>query len=189
MPSRETYEHGRDKHVAFFVSSKHMFVHKRNVMEQPQRQQQFLWAFIQVSLQLLFLFCALKKSRVYLLLSLNLRHKIVPCLDAYWNASKKALRSQGDGHQGHTTSATTLKKPCKSTCYLKVTRTHHWMIYTEMHVCPMYMYIMLIHGGVYVYSTYTQWCVHRNFQSSNAQDRTTQYKTVQWCIWWNVCVA
>ena len=26
MPSRETYEHGRDKHVAFFVSSKHMFV-------------------------------------------------------------------------------------------------------------------------------------------------------------------
>ena len=47
------------------------------------------------------------------------------------------------------------------------------MIYTEMHVCPMYMYIMLIHGGVYVYSTYTQWCVHRNFQSSNAQDRTT----------------
>ena len=56
MPSRETYEHGRDKHVAFFVSSKHMFVHKRNVMEQPQRQQQFLWAFIQVSSQLLFLF-------------------------------------------------------------------------------------------------------------------------------------
>ena len=52
------------------------------------------------------------------------------------------------------------------------------MIYTEMHVCAMYMYIMLIHGGVYVYSTYTQWCVHRNFQSSNAQDRTTQYKTV-----------
>ena len=101
-------------------------------------------------------------------------------------SQKKALRSQGDGHQGHTTSATTLTKPCKSTCYLKVTRTHHWMIYTEMHVCPMYMYIMLIHGGVYVYSTYTQWCVHRNFQSSTEQDNTIQNNTMvhlikSWC--------
>ena len=175
------------QHPTVIMTSKDL--HRRNVMEQPQRQQQFLWAFIQVSLQLLFLFCALKNARVYLPLPqfASQDHALSWCkLEGH---KKKTLRSQGDGHQGHTTSATTLTKPCKSTCYLKVTRTHHWMIYTEMHVCPMYMYIMLIHGGVYVYSTYTQWCVHRNFQSSNAQDRTKQYKTVQWCIWWNVCVA
>ena len=52
------------QHPTVIMTSKDL--HKRNVMEQPQRQQQFLWAFIQVSLQLLFLFCALKNARVYL---------------------------------------------------------------------------------------------------------------------------
>ena len=52
------------QHPTVIMTSKDL--HRRNVMEQPQRQQQFLWAFIQVSLQLLFLFCALKNARVYL---------------------------------------------------------------------------------------------------------------------------
>ena len=52
------------QHATVIMTSKDF--HIRNVMEQPQRQQQFFWAFIQVSLQLLFLFCALKNARVYL---------------------------------------------------------------------------------------------------------------------------
>ena len=82
--------------------------------------------------------------------------------------NKHTTITRGRG-QGDTTLAPTLKKkPCKSTCDLQVTRTHHTQnIY--MHAICAFWKCNLVWPGVYVYNTYMQWCVHCNLQGPTEQ--------------------